>query len=243
MSSTSTFSFAKGLYYFDWDEDVKLNDRKYRSPVPCRKGYNCVHTECCMFVHPGEEGVGRRLFPARSMEEEDVVRIYGTPEKKAYFYERRRLGLSWPAWCKQMGWTLPIAPYQSKNSSVVPMTPNHNRKQIINIVEQTCITQETPTRPSTPTLKEVFTYEEDKEENPFTQSLGDKLYELIDNLLDELAIEEMKKANIYSSSVTPGKIVGMLLESCPINYCHSLLQNENEFHQAVLDACVTIVSH
>lgn len=223
----TSFAFAKGLYSFDWDEDPKLNDRKYRTPVPCRKGYNCVHTECCMFVHPGEEGVGRRLFPARTMDEEPVVRIYGTPEKKAYFYERRRLGLSWPAWCKEMGWTMPANPVHESNN-LIQKAANHNRKKILEI----------------DTIFRV----EDEENNTLTQNLiqqkiGDYLFLAINNLLDEVAIEEMKKANIYSPSLTPGKIVGMLLESCPVNYCNSLLHNENELHQAVLDACVAIASH
>jgi hypothetical protein len=180
-----------------------------------------------MFVHPGEEGVGRRLFPARTMDEEPVVRIYGIPEKKAYFYERRRLGLSWPAWCKEMGWTMPANPVKQSNN-LIQKAPNHNRKKILEI-------------------ENVF-HVDDEENNTLTQNViqqkvGDYLFLAIHNLLDEVAIEEMKKANIYSPSLTPGKIVGMLLESCPVNYCHSLLQNENELHQAVLDACVTIVSH
>jgi hypothetical protein len=60
---------------------------------------------CCRFVHPGEEGNGRRLFPSREYTGADgkvqrqsaCVRLTG----RAGFYERRRLGLSWKAWCEK----------------------------------------------------------------------------------------------------------------------------------------------
>jgi hypothetical protein len=62
---------------------------------------------CCAFVHPGEEGTGRRLFEERTTTNEAgettvqkaCVRLTG----KAGFYERRRLRLSWPAWCERQG--------------------------------------------------------------------------------------------------------------------------------------------
>ena len=59
----------------------------------------------CGFVHPGEEGIARRLFPGRTTVSEDgkqtweppVVRLVGG----ATYYERRRLGLSWPEWLEK----------------------------------------------------------------------------------------------------------------------------------------------
>ena len=88
------------------------------SPQPCAHGSGCDYkvldsesgqmvAACCRFVHPGEEGNGRRLFPAREHEGADgrlqkqpaCVRLTG----RAGFYERRRLRLSWAEWCAKEG--------------------------------------------------------------------------------------------------------------------------------------------
>jgi hypothetical protein len=122
------FDYApNGSYAFDWNAQPKLNDPIYESPVPCRAGYDCCYTGVCSFVHPGEEGLGRRIFYARSADEKDVVRIFGQPHKKATFYERRRLRLSWPEWCRRNGLPAPVAPVVS--------APSHKRKQVIDLSE------------------------------------------------------------------------------------------------------------
>jgi len=93
------------------------------SPQPCAHGSGCDYkvldadsgqmvSACCRFVHPGEEGNGRRLFPARQHESADgrlqqqpaCVRLTG----RAGFYERRRLRLSWADWCAKEG--IPYTP-------------------------------------------------------------------------------------------------------------------------------------
>jgi len=95
-----------------WFESAALDDPTLRSPQPCKRGIHCDYKltdeasgelvrACCSGVHPGEEGTGRRLFPARTLddgrEQPACVRLTGASQG---FYERRRLRLSWAEWCE-----------------------------------------------------------------------------------------------------------------------------------------------
>jgi len=89
---------------FNNDGHPELNDPALNCPRTCVHGISCTYTgpgaTGCNFVHPGEEGTGRRLFPARmdektGQEQAACVRLVGSPG----FYERRRLKMSWPQWC------------------------------------------------------------------------------------------------------------------------------------------------
>ena len=87
-----------------WHENPAFDAPELGSPQPCIHGAGCVYTVkdaegktipgCCRYVHPGEEGTGRRLFAAREGQAACVRLI------NAGFYERRRLRLSWQAWCE-----------------------------------------------------------------------------------------------------------------------------------------------
>ena len=95
-----------------WFNNPKFDNPALNSPQPCIHGAGCVYTVkdadgtvkpgCCRYVHPGEEGNGRRLFPETVMVKDGkkvhmpaCVRLTG----RAGFYERRRLHLSWEEWC------------------------------------------------------------------------------------------------------------------------------------------------
>jgi len=87
---------------FGWPAQPELDEKALNSPQPCSHGSGCRYDGPCAFVHKGEEGTGRRLFPARTVdgnEQAACVRLIGSPG----FYERRRLRLSWPAWCAKKG--------------------------------------------------------------------------------------------------------------------------------------------
>jgi hypothetical protein len=91
-----------------WYENPAFDAPELNSPQPCIHGAGCVFTVkdaggktipgCCRYVHPGEEGTGRRLFPARR-DQPACVRLTGN----AGFYERRRMKMSWQAWCELKG--------------------------------------------------------------------------------------------------------------------------------------------
>jgi hypothetical protein len=103
-----------------WFENPAFDAPELKSPQPCIHGAGCVYTKktahgkvvpgVCGFVHPGEEGRGRRLFPARTItfehpDGEDVVqqpacvRLIGG----ALYYERMRLRMPWQAFCAEKG--------------------------------------------------------------------------------------------------------------------------------------------
>ena len=108
-----------------WFENPAFDAPELNSPQPCIHGAGCVYTKStadgvivpgvCRFVHPGEEGYGRRLFPERTVNDTGpdgqgkfvqpaCVRLIG----RAGFYQRMRLRMPWQAWCEQQG--IPFTP-------------------------------------------------------------------------------------------------------------------------------------
>jgi hypothetical protein len=89
-----------------WYVSAEMDAPELKSPQPCPRGVNCDYKikgadgewtpACCRFVHPGEEGSGRKLFPARTVQgrtDPACVRLINAP-----YYERRFKKMSWPAW-------------------------------------------------------------------------------------------------------------------------------------------------
>jgi len=96
-------------YAFDWDVP-EMNEPEMKSPRPCKHGAGCNYSGSCGYVHPGEEGTGRQVFPARKFtdpktgyerDQAACVRLIGN----AGFYRRRQLKMTWPAWCAKQGIT------------------------------------------------------------------------------------------------------------------------------------------
>jgi hypothetical protein len=103
-----------------WFENPAFDAPELKSPQPCIHGAGCVYTKktadgkvvpgVCVFVHPGEEGKGRALFPARTIRFEHpdgkdevgqpaCVRLIGG----ALYYERMRMRMPWQAFCAVRG--------------------------------------------------------------------------------------------------------------------------------------------
>jgi hypothetical protein len=103
-----------------WFENPAFDAPELKSPQPCIHGAGCVYTKktadgkvvpaVCGFVHPGEEGRGRRLFPARTVtfehpdgeyevDQPACVRLIGG----ALYYERMRMGMPWQGFCAVRG--------------------------------------------------------------------------------------------------------------------------------------------
>ena len=123
-----------------WYKKKEFDAPELNSPQPCTHGSACNYTVkdketgaqkpgCCAFVHPGEEGKGRHFFPERTVKNEDgtertlpaCVRLTGG----AGYYERRRLRLSWPAWCEREGIQRP----EASTPSLVRAGPKGGRAQ------------------------------------------------------------------------------------------------------------------
>ena len=123
---------------FRWYNKPAFDAPHLNSPQPCAHGSGCVYTVkdkesglpvagCCSFVHPGEEGSGRRIFDERTSTNEAgetvtqkaCVRLTG----KAGFYERRRLRLSWPAWCLKQGIPYTANPVETVTTPRKPRAP------------------------------------------------------------------------------------------------------------------------
>ena len=145
-----------------WYKKAAFDAPELNSPQPCAHGAGCEYKAtdretgeqvdgCCAFVHPGEEGTGRRLFEERVTQNEDgtktvqpaCVRLTG----RAGFYERRRLRLSWRAWCEREG--IPYRPNSAEER--VEITPAVERL-IQAAVERALASQgdRTPQRPPRP---------------------------------------------------------------------------------------------
>lgn len=110
----------KEMSAIHWFENPAFDAPELNSPQPCIHGAGCVYTRktadgvvvpgVCHFVHPGEEGKGRALFPERTVNDTGpdgsgkfvqpaCVRLIGG----AGFYERMRLRMPWQAWCAAKG--------------------------------------------------------------------------------------------------------------------------------------------
>lgn len=108
-----------------WFENPAFDAPELKSPQPCIHGAGCVYTKktadgkvvpgLCAFVHPGEEGRGRRLFPARTItfEHPDGEHVVDQPAcvrlvGGALYYERMRMGMPWQGFCALRG--IPFTP-------------------------------------------------------------------------------------------------------------------------------------
>jgi hypothetical protein len=123
-----------------WFKKAEFDAPALKSPQPCIHGAGCIFTSkkddgtivpaCCHFVHPGEEGNGRRLFSAVLNEKGAIVkpacvRLTGN----AGFYERCRLKMPWQAWCDLK--KIPYTPNKAgeRHEPVKQFPINLNNKQ------------------------------------------------------------------------------------------------------------------
>jgi len=120
---------------FRWYKKPAFDAPELNSPQPCAHGSGCNYTRegkpaCCAFVHPGEEGSGRHLFPERTVTKDGVetvqkecVRLTGG----AGYYERRRLRLSWPEWCERQG--IPYKANPAEEGAAAPVRAPRQRPE------------------------------------------------------------------------------------------------------------------
>lgn len=118
-NQTAKMSSSSNAIQIKWYENAAWDAPELKSPQPCIHGAGCVFTVkdadgkitpgCCRYVHPGEEGTGRRLFPERRLPDGRVqpacVRLTGAANQ---FYERRGRKIPWQQWCADKG--IPFTP-------------------------------------------------------------------------------------------------------------------------------------
>lgn len=226
------------------------------APQPCKHAANCYYngTNGCAFVHPGEEGKGMKIFPARIIKDsytgketwqKGIVRLIGGAD----FYERRRLKMSWPEWCN-----LP------KNS--------HLQKPVVKSAQQSVATIGTETAPlsfsqlgpmekwqamfqkgyaiETPEITaariafiaSLQTNEKNIQEINY-QQMGNALYAIIEPFIKENK-EAMKEGGVWHDNITVGKITGMLLEGISYEELYPMLTDMEELKETIADCCVSI---
>jgi hypothetical protein len=130
--STATNSFyiarANPVWKGFWDTNLELEDPALNCPQPCKWAERCVYNGPggCGFVHPAEVGKGRKLLEKRVETTATgetrilpaVVRLFG-----GSFYERRKLRLSWPEWCRRQNMPAPVPLSAVAKPAVVTAVP------------------------------------------------------------------------------------------------------------------------
>ena len=152
----------------NWYVNSSMDDSALRSPQPCPRGIACDYKRknpdgtlvrvWCKFVHPGEEGTGRRIWPEKKLDDGTVlpatVRLTGmNASVGGGWVQRLKERLSWPDWAAKHGLqadtgalALEIVPIGgsktrstlSQVSTVTPVTPvpgsqSHRRPQRIDL--------------------------------------------------------------------------------------------------------------
>lgn len=263
MSATSNFAYASSAgYAFDWMEMPHWNAPELRSPIPCKAGYNCTYPGVCSFVHPGEEGAGRRVFPARTAEEKDMVRLFH-PTKKPEYYRRRELRLSWPEWCARQGLPAPVAP--PKQQTLGGAAPSGKRKQRIVLAENstpvpTTVSLTVPiytlpspqlitleellanyNRPATTLLQSTAAVETVAVST--VESVGTEIFVKVDSLMqDPACVNALKQFRWYNESCTAGKIVGMMVDAYSLEELEQIRDDNAQLFEMVIDCCEELVA-
>jgi len=206
---------------FFWPTEPALDEKSLNSPQPCQHGSNCTYKtpgKCCAFVHPGEQGSGRQLFPARIFVENGrqiyqkaQVRLIGSS-----FYERRSLGLSWPEWCKR------VQPQPQPSPESVQAYFNEMYQKL-----------------------ETQAYAEQQKEaeallaEQYKQTMGNMLMKKVTPHLDNLKQQfeyGKDEGESWPSIMSAGKIVGMFLEAMDTNELKQLLNDPIFFEEKFSEA-------
>ena len=249
-----------------WPFNAELDKAEHQSPRPCKNGANCTYDGCCVFVHPGEQGIGRKLFPSRNIVDEEgvshlqtaVVRLIGSPTVPVGFYERRHQRLSWPKWCEMN--KLPTPVYKKKG-------PSHERREVIQLHNEPVTTvrpvtvaiplmktstippvlvhQGIPYYPFPPIMYPQAQYISpplppllQKQEPVKTKKdiLGEELFTKIEEGMKQAEVQEHIKNLANNSKMTVGKITGMLLE-LDEESIKEIIENPSALAENVLEAC------
>jgi hypothetical protein len=222
--------------------------KRYNAPSPCKWNDACVYTQCCGFVHAGEEGTGLKYFAGRSVAASDgkqfwespCLRLIGSPN----FYERRRLHLSWPAWCKRQGIALPVplcerptTIYRRKEQKDLPPTLEELTKH-----EETQQLAGWQAHQKTQASFLPFWRRPGVTEEQAKNALGEQIYIMVKESLDQTT-EDRAILDLVYPSVNAGKITGMILDAHNINELEQLLTNDIELSRNIWQGVHVVTAH
>ena len=243
--STTPFKFDFNATPKDWpasagawtgsDEQLK----RYNAPSPCKWNDACVYTKCCGFVHAGEEGSCLKYFPGRSAIASDgkqfwespCLRLIGSPN----FYERRRLHLSWPAWCKRQGIALPVPLcerlYQRNEKKEPTLEEIVKREEAFQLARWQSH-QKTQASFLPFWYRHGITESTESTESQAKNALGEQIYMIVKESLHQ-TIDNRAILNLAHPSVNACKITGMILEAHNVNELEQLLTNDAELSRNI----------
>lgn len=257
------------MFAFDLN-DSAFSAPQLNAPRPCKHASNCYYNGAggCAFVHPGEEGTGFKIFPARitvtngkETWQKATVRLIGG----AKFYERRRLKMSWPQWCalsknsKQEPKLTPSVEAffaaAAKQAAVTsaPAAPLQVNFSELNATDRWRAMFQNGYAADTPEIlaaraafmasfsPEARALNEKAIQEMRRQQVGNTLYALIEPFLSANE-PEMKAENIWNPKMTAGKITAILLDSLDHEECVYLTQNKAALEERLADACELILA-
>ncbi len=260
-------SFNWPLFAVVDGKEINLDAKELNSPQPCSHGMNCTYKKAgavCAFVHPGEEGVGRHYFPARITDDVSkkiwqppCVRLIGTKEKPCGFYERRRLGLTWPEWCAKKGIQIPKK--TSQPQLVAPPPPQLVAPPVMPVMPAMPVGPVMPAMPAMPVgpmspemmaylyqvahaqkHAQALAYAKQMEEAKAILArnhMGNMLFTKVASYLDGLkALNAGDAEFVWPENITPGKITGMFLEGMPLTDLQQLIDHTPSFEEKVGEA-------
>jgi hypothetical protein len=216
--------------------DSQFSAPELNAPRPCAHAANCYYNgpNGCAFVHPGEEGTGMKIFHARVMKDQQTgkemwqkatVRLIGG----AGFYERRRLKMSWPAWC-----ALPKNSHLQKPVKGSPPAKEQEKEKVQEYVAP--FTQ--PAQSQDGMLHKMIA----QAEAQTRQNIGNALYPIINAFLAEEE-SSMKAGGVWHPSMTAGKITGMLLEGFSCNDLYQMMTDMASLTDNLAQCCDILKAH
>jgi hypothetical protein len=253
-----------------WAAQPELNDPSLNSPQPCKWAEHCVYNGKggCGYVHPGEQGTGRKLFEARLTKKGDAerwekpaVRLIGRPQ----FYERRRLRLSWPQWCERQNLPAPVplsASAPAKKAPTVPVAPPVAAPAPVPVAASPLASQPQAPQmmmhpahmqqmmfnawmayygqvPAVPAVPAVPLAPAVQPPRYRRDVVGNKLYSIIAEQLSA-SIQERTDAGLVHPKITPGKITAMILEN-GLDHAEELMADLSTLGDVVIEACEVIL--
>jgi hypothetical protein len=220
-------------FAFDF-ADPEFAAAELNTPRPCKHASNCFYNGSggCAFVHPGEEGTGLQIFPARTTTNPETgeqtwqkatVRLIGG----AKFYERRRLKMSWPQWraLPKNSHLIRVTPKKVSPPPPIPSIPS-----IVDIM----MAYNTHVQEQTRLIHEK-TYKEYEK-----QQMGNAIYRIVEPFLAEQQ-QAMKDGGIWKSTMTAGKITGMLLDGLEKEELLQLIADNAAFQERMSECCLILI--